>query len=228
MYGRLMKKKGTSGARISLTRELVLDTAMQLIDENGIESLSMRQLGAKLAVEAMSLYNHVANKEDILDGVLDRVIEEIIIPSPDTDWRSAMKERAVSALAAFDRHPWASAMMDSRVSHTPARLRYFESILGALHRAGFPLETAAHAFSLLDCYVYGFGRQKTNKTAGSDNTPEEQAEAFHTDIPPDAYPYVTKLAESSMESGYDENADFEFGLNLILDGLERLLPGSAS
>jgi len=221
-----MKKKGTAVARVSLTRKAVLESALQMIDENGIEALSMRQLGTKLGVEAMSLYNHVANKEDILEGVLDMVVEEIVIPDADADWRSAMKERAVSALAAFNRHPWASAMMDSRVSFSPARLRYFDSIVGSLVRAGFPLEAAAHAFSLLDCYVYGFGRQKSNKAATDDNPPEKQAEEFHDNIPLDAYPYVTKLAELSMKNGYDENADFEFGINLILDGLERLLPAS--
>lgn len=223
-----MKKKETTGSRVSLTRELVLRTALKIIDESGIEALSMRLLGSKLAVEAMSLYNHVHNKEDILDGVLDLVIEEIIIPTADINWRSAMKERAVSALGAFNRHPWASAMMDSRVSSSPARLNYFDTIIGTLHRAGFSLEMSALAFSVLDCYVYGFGLQKHNKAVIGANTYESQAEAFHKNIPAQSYPYVTQLAELAYKKGYDENADFEFGLNLILDGLERMIARPAS
>jgi len=215
---------GTKGSRVPLTRELVLRTALMIIDEGGIESLSMRLLGAKLGVEAMSLYNHVKNKEEILDGVLDLVIEEITIPSEAADWRAAMAERAVSALGAFNRHRWACALMESRVSASTARLRYFDTIIGTLHRAGFSFELAAHAFSILDCYVYGFGLQNSSMAPNGDATYETQAEEFHKNIPAESYPYLTRLTELTMKTGYDEKADFEFGLNLILDGLEGLLP----
>jgi AcrR family transcriptional regulator len=220
-----MKKGGTSesGPRAPLTRELVLRTAMAIMDEGGIDCLSMRQLGARLGVEAMSLYNHVANKDDILDGALGLVAEEIAIPEGDADWRLAMKARAVSARLAFRRHPWASALMDSRISSSPARLRYFDAILGSLNRAGLSLELAARAFSVLDCYVYGFGRQRMNMAAEDDTDYRERAAAFSEIIPEQSYPYLAKMAELTSDTGYDEDADFEFGLNLILDGLERLI-----
>ena len=224
-----MKKSGTSepGARVSLTRELVLRTALTMMDEGGIETLSMRQLGSRLGVEAMSLYNHVANKDDILDGVLDLVAAEISVPdaaaSASADWRAAMKARAVSALSAFRRHPWASALMDSRVSSSPARLRYLEAVIGTLSRAGFSLELAQRAFSVLDCYVYGFARQRLNMAGTGEADQKKSAEAFREVIPGQVYPYVARMAELAMKTGYDEDADFEFGLDLILDGLERLL-----
>lgn len=221
-----MKKTGKSksGSRVLLTRELVLRAALTIMDESGIETLSMRLLGSRLGVEAMSLYNHVTNKDDILDGVLDLVVEEIAIPAVDANWRSAMKERAVSAWVAFKRHPWASALMDSRLSSSPARLGYFDRIIGTLHRAGFSLELAARAFSVLDCYVYGFGRQRLNMASSDEKEDEKRAEAFLEIIPAQSYTYLAQMAELSMKTGYDEDADFEFGLNLILDGLERLLP----
>ena len=208
-----------------LTRELVLRAALAIMDESGLEALSMRLLGTRLGVEAMSLYNHVTNKDDILDGALDLVAEEITIPAADADWRSAMHERAVSAWQAFRRHPWASALMDSRISSSPARLRYFEAMIGTLHRAGFSLELAARAFSVLDCYVYGFGRQRLNMGSSGEKDDKKRAEAFHDIIPGESYPYLAQMAELAMKTGYDEGADFEFGLNLILDGLERLLKG---
>lgn len=221
-----MKKQGKpeSGPRISLTRELVLRAALTILDESGVEALSMRLLGTRLGVEAMSLYNHVANKDDILDGVLDLVVEEIAIPGPGADWRPAMKERAVSAWQAFKRHPWASALMDSRLSSHPARLRYFDTILGTLEGAGFSLAQAARAFSLLDSYVYGFCRQGLNMASSGEKEAEKRAQAFRENIP-EAYPHLARMAEEAMKTGYDEGADFDFGLGLILDGLERLLPG---
>ena len=225
MAWRHMKKAVTpeSGSRVSLTRELVLRAALTIMDESGFETLSMRLLGTRLGVEAMSLYNHVANKDDILDGVLDLVVEEIAIPAGDANWRSAMQERAVSAWLAFKRHPWASALMDSRLSSGPARLRYFDTMIGTLHCAGFSLELAARAFSVLDCYVYGFGRQRLNMASSGEKEDEKRAEAFHDIIPGESYPYLAQMAEVAMKTGYDEDADFKFGLNLILDGLERLL-----
>jgi AcrR family transcriptional regulator len=220
-----MKKAVTPGSRsrVSLTRELVLRAALKIMDESGIETLSMRLLGTRLGVEAMSLYNHVTNKDDILDGVLDLVVEEITIPAADANWRSAMHERAVSAWRAFGRHPWAGALMDSRLSSSPARLRYFDAMIGTLHRAGFSLELAARAFSVLDCYVYGFGRQRLNMASSGEKDDKKRAEAFRDIIPGESYPHLAQMAELAMKTGYDEDADFEFGLTLILDGLERLL-----
>jgi AcrR family transcriptional regulator len=215
--------------RAPLSRERVLRSAVALADEDGIESLTMRALGLRLGVEAMSLYNHVANKDDILDGMVDLVVGEIDLPSDAVGWKEAMRRRAVSAQAVFSAHPWASTLIDSRESSGPERLRYFEWVLGTLRRAGFSLELAARAFSALDSYIYGFGRQQLNMSAESDAEPEEMAEAFLRAIPPEEYPYLREMiVEHAMASKYDEGADFEFGLGLILDGLERLLDRGAS
>jgi AcrR family transcriptional regulator len=202
----------------------VLAAAVLLADEDGIESLTMRELGHKLSVEAMSLYNHVANKDDILDGMVDLVVSEIELPADSVDWKEAMRRRAISAQSVFSRHPWASGLIDSRVSSGPAKLLYFDWMLGTLRRAGFTLETTARAFSVLDSYIYGFGRQKLNMSAGRDTKPEDLAEAFLRAIPAAEYPDLREMVvEYALKSGHDESADFEFGLNLILDGLQRLL-----
>ena len=216
-------------SRVPLSRERVLGAAVSLADEDGIEALTMRELGLRLGFEAMSLYNHVANKDDILDGMVDLVVSEIELPTDTVDWKAAMRRRAISAQSVFSRHPWASALVDSRESSGPARLRYFDWVIGALRRAGFTLELAVRAFSLLDSYVYGFGRQQLNMSTGGDIEPEDMAEAFLRAIPADEYPYLRELVvEYAMKTGYDESADFEFGLDLILDGLERLLDQAAS
>jgi AcrR family transcriptional regulator len=217
------------GFRVPLSRERVLGAAVLLADEAGIESLTMRELGLKLGVEAMSLYNHVARKDEILDGMVDLVVSEIELPSDSVDWKEAMRRRAISAQSVFSRHPWASGLIDSRVSSGPARLRYFDWMLGTLRRAGFTLETTARAFSVLDSYIYGFGRQKLNMSAGGDIKPEELAAAFLRAIPAAEYPDLREMVvEYAMTSGHDESADFEFGLNLILDGLQRVLDRAPS
>jgi AcrR family transcriptional regulator len=196
---------------------------MAIADETGIESLSMRLLGSRLGVEAMSLYNHVANKDDLLDGIVDLVVEEIAIPSAGRNWRAAMKERAVSARRAFRRHPWASALLDSRVSSGPARLRYLDAMIGTLLGAGFPIDLAAHAFSTMDSFVYGFARQIHNRASSDGGSDKQRAAAFRDAMPVRAYPNLAMFAQSAAEKGYDEDADFEFGLELILDGLSRAL-----
>jgi len=215
--------------REPLSRERVLGAALSLADEDGLESLTMRELGLRLGVEAMSLYNHVAGKDDILDGMVDLVLSDIDLPSDTADWKEAMRRRAVSARAVFSLHPWASSLIDSRESSGPERLRYFEWVIGTLRRAGFSVELAAHAFSILDSYIYGFGRQQLNMSAGSGAEPEEMAEAFLRAIPADEYPYLREMViEHAMDSGYDDRADFDFGLDLILEGLQRLLDRAAS
>jgi AcrR family transcriptional regulator len=217
------------GSRVPLSRERVLSAAVLLADEDGLESLTMRELGLRLGVEAMSLYNHVANKDDILDGMVDLVVSEIDLPADAVDWKEAMRRRAISAQAVFSRHPWASGLVDSRESSGPARLRYFDWVIGTLRRAGFTLELAVRAFSLLDSYIYGFGRQQLNMSAGGEIKLEETGEAFLRALPADEYPYLREMVvEHAMKSGYDDSADFGFGLDLILDGLQRLLDRAAS
>ena len=207
----------------ALTRELVLRTALEILDENGVADFSMRNLGKRLGVEAMSLYNHVANKDDLIDGALDMVIGEIVIPQALTPWRAAMQERARSALLAFKRHPWASALMDSRLSSHSARLRYYDSIIGNLHHAGFSLEQAASVFSVLDSYVYGFIQQQLHMDSQNKNADQKPAELFYQNNPMEAYPFLAQLTQLTIAKGIDENAEFAFGLNLILDGIERML-----
>ena len=214
--------KQTADPRPPLSRERVLRAALDLADESGLDALTMRELGQRLGVEAMSLYNHVANKDDILDGIVDLIVGEIDLPPGDVDWRVAMRRRAASARAVFARHPWASVLIDSRESSGPGRMYYFDCVIGTLRRAGFSVELAVHAFSALDSYVYGFGRQQFNISAGEAGSPDEAAEAFLSAIPADEFPYLREvITDFVLKVGFDESADFDFGLGLILDGLER-------
>jgi AcrR family transcriptional regulator len=200
----------------------VLRAAVVLADAGGIESLTMRQVGQELQVEAMSLYNHVANKDDILDGIVDLVFSEIALPSGRADWKAAMRKRAISARDALLRHRWATSLMHTRTNPGPAQLRHHDSVLGSLRKAGFTLVMAAHAVSVIDGYVYGFALQQTNLPL---RTPEQVAEVGEHILRQLAgsYPYLAEIiTEHAMQPGYDYAAEFEFGLDLILDGLDRL------
>lgn len=219
-----MERARKAGARGSLSRALVMETALAMLDEGGLESLSMRNLGKRLGVEAMSLYNHVAGKDDVVEGALELAVAEIALPEPGEPWREAMRRRAASARSAFERHPWAAALVDSRTGASPARLKYYDAILGALTGAGFPLAEAAMAFSALDSFVYGYGLQRRNAAAPGEDGPRKRARAFRDEMPAEAYPHVARMAELAAERGYDPEADFEYGLSLLLDGLERRLP----
>ncbi len=217
------RSKSDPQPRPALSRESVLRAALDLADERGIDALTMRELGQRLGVEAMSLYNHVENKDDLLDGLVDLVVGEIDLPSGDVGWREAMHRRAVSAHEVFARHPWSIVLIDSRESSGPERMRYFDWVIGTLRRAGFSVKLAVYAFSAIDSYVYGFGRQQLNlSTPGADS--RQTAQAFLTAIPADRYPHLCEvITEYILPAGYDESADFEFGLGLILDSLERIL-----
>lgn len=209
--------------RETLTRERVLRAALVLADERGIDALSMRELGRHLGVDAMSLYNHVNNKDDLLNGIIDLVVGEIDLPPGDGDWSQAMRTRARSAQAAFTRHPWASQLLDSRTSSGPERLRYFDWVIGTLRRAGFTVDVALHAYSALDSYVYGFARQQANLSSGEPSSPET-AQHMLAEIPTDQFPHLTEVITHYIDhGGYDPDADFDFGLTLILDSLARLL-----
>jgi AcrR family transcriptional regulator len=210
--------------RQTLTRERVLRAALDLADQRGIDALSMRELGRHLGVDAMSLYNHVDNKDDLLNGIVDLVVGEIDLPPDSDDWATAMRTRARSARSAFARHPWASQLVDSRTSSGPERLRYFDWVIGTLRRAGFTVDEALHAYSALDAYVYGFARQQSNMSSGEPGSPET-AQQLLSDMPPDQFPHLTEVITHYIQhGGYDPDADFDFGLTLILDSLERLLP----
>lgn len=211
-------------ARVPLSKERVLSAAITLADEGGIESLSMRKLAQKLGVEAMSLYYHVANKDDILDGMVDIVFSEIDLGSDRANWKVAMRQRAISMRKVLAVHPWATIMMQSRVNPGPALLKHHDAVIGTLRKSGFPVETAAHAFSAMDAYIYGFAMQE--ETLPFD-TPEEVAviaQSFLEQFPIDEYPHLAELTiEHILQPDYDYGNEFEFGLDLILDGFERLV-----
>ena len=210
--------------RAPLTRQRVLRAAVALADRGGIASLSMRKLAQELGVEAMSLYHHVTNKDDILDGLVEAVFSEIDLPSGEADWKAAMRRRAISVREALRRHPWATGLMESRSTPGPATLRHHDAVLRILRNAGFSVELAAHAFSVLDSYIYGFALQEANLPF---QNPEELAAVADTimrHIDPDEYPYFTEIAvEHALQPGYDYGNEFVYGLDLILDGLERAL-----
>jgi AcrR family transcriptional regulator len=212
--------------QIPLSRRRVLDAAVALADRDGVGALSMRKLAQELGVEAMSLYHHVAGKDAILDGIVDVVFAEIELPSGEGGWRAAMRRRAVSTREALRRHPWATALMESRSTPGPANLRHHDAVLGVLRNAGFSVALAAHAYSLLDAYIYGFALQESSLPF---DTPEETAavaSSIMDGFPADAFPYLTEIAvEHVMQPGYDYGNEYQFGLELILDGLERALAG---
>src|SRR3712207_2367365 len=209
-------------ARVPLTRDRVLEAAVALADETGIESLSMRKLGEAVGVEAMSLYNHVANKVDLLDGMIDVVFGEIGLPSADDDWRTAMRQRAVSVRRVLSRHRWAIGLMESRTSPGPATLRHHDAVIGCLRRAGFSVALAAHAFSALDSYIYGFALQERGLPFDTPEQTAALAQVLLAQFPVDEYPHLAELTtEHVLRPGYDYGKEFEFGLDLILDGLER-------
>ena len=208
--------------RTPLSRERVLQAAVALADDAGIDSLSMRRLGQELGVEAMSLYHHVANKEDLLDAMVDVVFSEIDLPSSQDTWKTAMRRRAVAVRSALARHPWAIGLMESRTSPGPATLRHHDAVIGCLRDGGFSIAQVAHAFSVIDSYIYGFALQERSLPF---NTPEETtqlAQAMLAHFPTDEYPHLSELTlEHVLQPGYDYADEYEHGLELILDGLER-------
>jgi AcrR family transcriptional regulator len=211
-------------ARLPLSRERVLDAAVAFADTHGLESLSMRKLGEALGVEAMSLYNHVANKVDLLDGMIDAVFAEIGPPSDEAGWRTAMRRRAISVRRVLRRHRWAIGLMDSRTSPGPATLAHHDAVIGVLRRGGFTVAQTAHAFSVLDSYIYGFALQEKGLPFEGPEQTAESAAAMFAEFPADRYPHFVELAtQHVLQPGYDYGDEFEFGLDLIIDALERLL-----
>jgi AcrR family transcriptional regulator len=216
-----MSEPGTT-RRGRLTRDRVVLAAVALADAGGIESLTMRKLGVELGVEAMSLYNHVANKGDLLDGMIDVVFGEIDLPAGETSWRTAMRRRAISARAALSRHRWAVGRMESRATPGPANLRHHDAVLGILRGAGFSVALAAHAYSVLDSYIYGFALQEPSLPFEAGEDTAKITQAIMARFASGQYPHLTEIAvEHVLAPGYDYCNEFEYGLDLILDGLER-------
>jgi AcrR family transcriptional regulator len=195
---------------------------MALADAEGIEGLTMRRLAQSLGVEAMSLYHHVANKSDILDGMVDAVFAEIEVPDDESDWATAMRQRADSLRAALLRHRWAIGIMESRESPGPATLRHHDGVIGLCRRAGFSVEMSAHAFSLIDSYVYGFVLQEISLPFDDGDDLGEVIDAMVPDNFADDYPHFAELAaEYVLRPDYSYADEFAFGLGLIIDGLAR-------
>ncbi|HEV2758795.1 MAG TPA: TetR/AcrR family transcriptional regulator C-terminal domain-containing protein [Acidimicrobiales bacterium] len=210
--------------RTPLNRERVLRAAVAFADESGIGSLTMRKFGESLGVEAMSLYKHVANKDELLDGMVDIVFSEIDLPSGTTGWKAEMRQRSVSARQALSRHRWAIGLMESRTSPGPATLRHHDAAIGALRGAGFSIAMAAHALSVLDSYIYGFALQEAGLPFHTAEETAEVAQMILAQFPSEEYPHLVELTvEHVLQPGYDYGNEFEFGLDLILDGLERVL-----
>jgi AcrR family transcriptional regulator len=211
--------------RVRWTRAHLLRAAIDFADKRGIESLSMRKLSQDLGGGTMSLYNHVSNKEDLLDGMIDTVFSEIDLPAHEHSWRTAMRQRAISVRTVMTRHPWAIGLMESRRTPGPATLRHHDAVIGCLLDAGFSIELAAHAFSALDSYIYGFAMQERSLAFGTPEETSELAKAFLLQFPAKEYPRLAQLTiEHVLQPGYDYGEEYEFGLDLILDGLEALLP----
>ena len=208
--------------RAPLSRERVLRGAMALADRRGIDSMTMRALGSELGVEAMSLYNHVRSKDDILDGIVDLVLGDIDVPGTGTPWKEAMRHRSLSAHQVLLAHPWAAVLIMSRYNIGPGMTRYLDATLGRLREGGFSIEGALDAWNTLDSHLYGFTLQELNRPFEADAAPQVSAEVLGQ-LSADQFPHVTEVIGHVMVSGRRE--DFTFGLDLILDGLERALAG---
>jgi AcrR family transcriptional regulator len=213
--------------RQALSQDRILQAAMRLVDKAGVDVLSMRKLAGALRVEAMSLYKHVADKDAVLDGLVDLVVREIGAPLAGADWRTAMRHHAVATRQACRRHRWAAALLESRGANSPIRMGYANAILGLLRTAGFPVPMAYRAFLLIDSYLYGFIMQEA--TWPNDEREMTQLAAFLTSAQTN-YPALAEamsyVMETPSQNGGIHDREFEYGLDMILDGLQRLRPSS--
>jgi len=227
----MSRPEPTAETRPPLSRERVLETAVALADRHGIEWLSMRKLADELGVAAMSLYYYVPNKDRLIDGMVDLVFAEIEPPAPELDWKTAMRRRAVSTREALNRHRWAIGHMEGRTDHGPANLRLHDAVLGSLRAAGFSLEMTVHAYSVQDAYIYGFLLQETDMSSetADDFAAEAQRQMdAYADVLAD-YPHLVEVVGGHVaQQGYDYAKEFLFGLDLILDSLDRLRGGGTT
>jgi AcrR family transcriptional regulator len=209
-------------ARVPLSRDRVLHAAAELADEGGLESLSMRRLAQSLGVEAMSLYHHVRNKGDLLGGMLDIVYSEVEPPSSEGDWRSAMRRSAISFQQVLMRHPWGCSLLGSSIDASPTRLRYMDAVLGRLRGAGFSADMTHHAYHALDSHIVGFTLWLLPYLAVAQQQPD-YAERFLEELSGEDLPHLSEHVLVHMAPSRPEDVgEFEFGLDLILDGLDRL------
>ena len=211
--------------RNRLSRARVLQAAIAQADAGGLDDLSMRKLSQELGGAPMSLYNHVSNKEDLLDGMIDTIFSEIELPAGE-QWKTTMRQRAISIRTVMTRHAWAIGLMESRRTPGPATLRHHDAVIGCLRDAGFSIQLTAHAFSALDSYIYGFALTKMNLPFQSTAEVAEVAQTMLEPFPMDAYPNLVEfITEHAMKPGYDYGDEFEYGLDLILHGLAMASSG---
>ncbi|MCP3853363.1 MAG: TetR/AcrR family transcriptional regulator [Actinomycetia bacterium] len=205
----------------TLSPELVLEGALTLADEIGIEAFTIRRLAATIDAKPMSIYHHLPSKEAIIDGMVDLVFAEIELPPDDTDWKTAMGVRARSARAVLARHQWAAPLMESRTNPGPATLGHHDAVLGCLRRGGLSVEMTAHAYAVIDAFIYGFALQEASLPATSGDEMAELVDTVAAGAPMENYPHMMELvAQHVMKPGYDFGKEFDFGLDLILNGLE--------
>jgi AcrR family transcriptional regulator len=215
--------------RQRLTREKVLEAAITHADAGGLAALTMRTLAEMLGVAPMALYRHVANKDDLVDAMVDVVFGEIGLPAGGGDWQISMRRRAIAIRDTLARHRWAVGLMESRRTPGPANLRHHDAVIGRLRAAGFDVAMTAHAYALLDSYIYGFALTKSNLPFDSSEPVGELAGAMLDPFPVNEYPNLVEfLDEHVMKPGYDYADEFEYGLDVILDGLERIRVGAAA
>jgi AcrR family transcriptional regulator len=209
--------------RSTLNRIKVLEAAIELADEIGIEALTIRKLADKLGVGAMTIYHHVPSKDAIVDGMVETVFAEIEKPSPDVDWKTAMRRRCISAREVLNQHKWAAPLMESRTSPGPANLSHHDAVIGSLRNGGLSIQMTAHAYAILDSFIYGFAFEEAILPSGGGGEGfAEVAEQIAATFPSDEYPHLAELTfEHVLQPGYDFGDSFEFGLDLIIDGLER-------
>jgi AcrR family transcriptional regulator len=211
--------------RRPLSRERVLRAAMAIADADGMEALTIRSLAKELGVKPMAIYYYVANKSEILDAIVDLVFAEIELPATNGDWRSEMVRRGNSTRRVLSRHRWAIGLMESRRSPGAATLRHHDAVIGTLRGAGFSVEMTAHAYALLDSYVYGFALQEAALPFQGTDTAADVTEPIMERFRTDQYPHLVEMAtEHILQAGYDFGDEFEFGLGVILDALSRWLP----
>jgi AcrR family transcriptional regulator len=215
------RTQASAASRKPLSRDRVLKAAIGLADVGGIEALSMRKLAQKLGVEAMSLYNHVANKDEIVDGMLELVAQEIELPADGADWKAAVRSSAVSAHEAFRRHRWAAGLWMTRGGVSPTRLRYGDSVLRTFREAGFSEDLTYHAFHTFQAHVVGYTMQELNFPFDKEEL-KQLAATFLREFPVDEYPHLAEHIAQHVEPSEVHGGTFEFGLDLMLDGLERL------
>ena len=214
---------GKNQPRESLTQARIIEGAVKLADEIGVDALTIRKLAAALNVKPMTIYYYVANKEAIIDGMVDKVFSEIDFPPVDTHWKSAIRHRSASARAVLIKHPWAVPLMESRTTPGSATLRHHDAVLGCLREGGLSVEMTAHAYAVIDAFIYGFAIQEANLPATSGKEMNDLAETVVDTMPAHEYPHLMELTTKHvLQPGYDFGNEFEFGLNLILDGLDNL------